>query len=192
MPTKRKVGLNTQFTGISAYGTPSALEPGWISQAGSVGLPTENPIQRNESIYTTIYSCQDVGGTVSAPAPSSYSNFNIGQVPLGCTIVSASLNAHGSINADSGANYIVGLGETLAIPAPIPPGFGSEAYEFETTFLSTGTIFANKGVVELVNVPITEDTGTYVVLRWDTDVGNGPGIGPTTGTVCVKVTYVCP
>ena len=209
---EKRPNREPQYKGVYAHGTPSAHEPGWIAQAGAIGLPPPrggnkftaiyscccgmhspetspngHPVQRLEDVTNQIYICGSVGGTVPASSNNDYSAFNLGEVPKGCTITAVTVNGNDSV--DGSADFQVGLGLTPAVLAPFPPGFGTDQYPFTTVILGTQTSTLNTGVAQFPNTPVTETTGCYVVLQWTTAVGNV--IGPTTGNVTVKISYIC-
>jgi hypothetical protein len=76
------IGGNANYTHIQSHGTPSAFEPGWISQAGSVGppgVPESSP-----------YKVIDVVVDISDGNPLDF--FILGDpIPLNCVVLSYSV-----------------------------------------------------------------------------------------------------
>ena len=186
---ERRENRIPQFKGIQAHGVPSALEPGFTTQA----VTHQNYLHSGffatpGQVFPVLTICINVGTNPVVPN-DHYNPFNVGTLPAGCVVTAVSMNANGSIVTDPespGQNY-----EIFTSTTPAVPGVSNAPHTPITSLLfagTPGTPIVQNGTAGTPNHTITTDN--FIILQVETDaIGL---IGPSAGEVCVNISYFCP
>lgn len=152
----------------------SALEPGFNIQA----VTHQNYLHSGffatpGQVFPVLTICINVGTNPVVPN-DHFNPFNVGTLPAGCVVTAVTMNANGSIVTDPpGQNY-----EIFTSTTPSVPIVSNTSHPLNTSLLFAGT----------PNHTITTDN--FIILQVETD--GGGLIGPSTGEVCVNISYFCP
>lgn len=185
------IGGNANYTHIQAHGTPSAFEPGWIAQAGSVG-PDGDP-------QSSAYKVIDVVVDVTNAQAGDF--FILGTpIPLNCVVVGYTVDGENSIQAGSGgaSTYTIGFAEatgtngTEALPGSAVDGVGF------TGAVTAGGIpgavgeSINGGTVNVVPTTFTTGSANIPVVYVDSASASTTSGARDKGAMRVKLIILCP
>ena len=183
---------NANYTHIQAHGIAGAFEPGFISQAATVGLP-HGPVSVG-SPYKVLDVTVDLTG-----AGTGLPIFIIGEeIPVGCVITGVTFNGQNTLPVGTVVEF--GLAEPVVAPLIGPTTFVATAPFVSAAAVAVPVPPASVGlepntgqaVVGVVSVPVAAGVAgapQYPAIILNPAIPN-PLVLPA--SVSVKVVYFCP